>query len=186
MTLTLKDLERMQTTLQEAHLDYQLELVEGRISIMGPSDYISDEIGSRLIVFLGAWVMAHKLGRVTGAAAGFILPNPDADLRAPDVSFVKAEKLKRSQRSFVQLVPDLMVEIKSKTDRIKPIVEKIQSFLALGSQVGILIDPDKETVTIYRLTGEPVVLTSSDTLTIPELFPGWQLPIAELWPPVFE
>ena len=49
-----------------------------------------------------------------------------------------------------------------------------------------MIDPDKETVTIYRLTGEPVVLTSSDTLTIPELFPGWQLPIAELWPPVFE
>jgi len=186
MTLTLKDLERMQTTLQEAHLDYQLELVEGKISVMGPSDYISDEIGSRLITFLNNWVMPRQLGRVTGAAAGFILPNPDADLRAPDVSFVKAEKLKRSQRNFVPLVPDLTVEIKSKTDRIKPIVEKLRSFLELGSQVGILINPDRETVTIYRLTGEPVVLTSSDILTIPELFPGWELPVSELWPPVFE
>ncbi|OCQ97969.1 hypothetical protein BCD67_02240 [Oscillatoriales cyanobacterium USR001] len=186
MTFTLQDLERLQTKLQSEHLDYNLELVEGRISIMGPSDYISDEIGSRLITFLNNWVMPRKMGRVTGAAAGFILPNPDADLRAPDVSFVKAEKLKRSQRSFVQLVPDLMVEIKSKTDRIKPIVEKIQAFLELGTEVGILIDPDKETVSIYRLRNEPMVLTSSDTLMIPELFPGWELPISELWPPVFE
>ncbi|CBN58634.1 MULTISPECIES: Uma2 family endonuclease [Kamptonema] len=186
MTLTLKDLERMQTTLQESHQDYQLELVEGKISVMGPCDITSSEIGARLSYFLNVWVIPRKMGRVYDSSGGFILPNPDADLRAPDVSFVKAEKLKRSQRSFVQLVPDLMVEIKSKTDRIKLIVEKIESFLALGSQVGLLVDPDKETVTIYRLTGEPVVLTSSDTLTIPELFPGWELPISELWPPVFD
>ena len=52
--------------------------------------------------------------------------------------------------------------------------------------MGILINPDRETVTIYRLTEEPVVLTSNDILTIPELFPGWALRIYELWSPVFE
>lgn len=186
MNLTVKDLERLQTKLQEEHIDYQLELVDGSIIVMGPSDYTSDEIGTRLSTFLNIWVMPRKLGRVTGAAAGFRLPNENTDLRAPDVSFVSAERLKRSPRAFAELVPDLMVEIKSKTDRIKPIQEKIELFLKLGTEVGILIDPDKETVTIYRPTGQPIVLTNNDSLRIPELFPGWELPVSELWPPEFE
>jgi Uma2 family endonuclease len=52
--------------------------------------------------------------------------------------------------------------------------------------VGILIDPSQETVTIYRLESEAMVLTSSDILTILELLFGWELPISELWTPIFE
>ncbi|MFB2839676.1 Uma2 family endonuclease, partial [Floridanema evergladense] len=84
------------------------------------------------------------------------------------------------------MVPDLTVEIKSQSDRIPPLQDKIQLFLTLGSQIGILIDPDRLTLTIYRRNSEPEILTNSDILTIPELFPGWELPISELWPPVFE
>jgi Uma2 family endonuclease len=80
----------------------------------------------------------------------------------------------------------VVVEIKSQSDRIKPLKEKIQMFLSLGAVVGILIDPDKETVTVYRPTGEPTVLSNGDILTIPELFPGLEFPISELWPPVFD
>ncbi|HAG83125.1 MAG TPA: hypothetical protein DCL61_18665 [Cyanobacteria bacterium UBA12227] len=186
MNLTVKDLERLQTKLQEEHLDYQLELVDGNVIVMGPSDYVSEEIGARLITFLASYVIPRKLGRVTGSSAGFILPNESSDLRAPDVSFVSAERLKHSPSAFVKMVPDLMVEIKSKTDRIKPIEEKIKLFLKLGTEVGILIDPEKETVTLYRPTGQPTVLTNQDILTIPELFPGWELPVSDLWPPEFE
>jgi Uma2 family endonuclease len=180
MSLTVKDLEKVQAE----HPEWRLELIQGNIIAMGPCDYTSDEIGSRLIILLGIWVLPRKLGRLTGSSAGFILPN--SDLRAPDVSFVKAEKLKRSRRDFVELVPDLMVEIKSKTDRIKPIQEKIQSFLSLGTEVGILIDPDRLTLTVYRTAAEPEVLRDGDILTIPEFFPGWELPISDLWPPVFD
>ncbi|MEG4270627.1 MULTISPECIES: Uma2 family endonuclease [unclassified Microcoleus] len=180
MSLTVKDLEKVQAE----HPEWRLELIQGNIIAKGPCDYTSDEIGSRLIILLGIWVLPRKLGRLTGSSAGFILPN--SDLRAPDVSFVKAEKLKRSRRDFVELVPDLMVEIKSKTDRIKPINEKIQSFLSLGTEVGILIDPDRLTLTVYRTAAEPEVLRDGDILTIPEFFPGWELPISDLWPPVFD
>ena len=186
MNLTIKDLEKLQTKLQADHLDYQLELVDGRIIVMGPSDVTSSEVGARLITFLNIWVLPRKLGCVYDSSGGFILPNETTDLRAPDVSFVRAERIKHSPRSFAELIPDLVVEIKSKSDRIKPIKEKIQAFLALGSEVGILIDPDKETVTIYRRTGEPTALTNSDVITIPELFPGWELSVSELWPPEFE
>lgn len=118
MSLTIKDLEQ----LQSQNPDLQMELVEGNIIVMGPSDYESDEIGSCLLKFLNIWVMPRKLGRVTGSSAGFILPSLETDetvgdpekrnLRAPDVSFVRAERLKKTQRDFVQLVPDLMVEVK--------------------------------------------------------------------------
>ncbi|QKQ77331.1 Uma2 family endonuclease [Nostoc sp. TCL240-02] len=190
---TIPDLEQ----LQAEHPELQMELVDGNIIVMGPSDYESEEIGIEFARQLANWVRPQKLGRVTGSSAGFILPtletengkeadNEKRNLRAPDVSFVRADRLKTSKRDFVELVPDLMVEIKSKSDRIKPLVEKIQLFLQLGSTVGILIDPDKLTLTVYRLNQEPIVLQDNDKLTLPDLLPGWELIVSEIWPPVFE
>lgn len=180
MSLTVQDLEKFQS----GYPDYQMELVDEKIIVIGPSDAISSEISARLITFLNIWVIPRNLGRLLDSSGGFVLPN--TDLRAPDVSFVRAERLKRSPRTFAELLPDVMVEIKSKTDRIKPIQGKIQTFLQLGTQVGILIDPDKLTVTVYHLTGKTVVLGNGDTLTIPELLSGWELAVSDLWPPVFE
>ena len=182
--LTVGDLEQLQGILCEAHLDYQLELVDGKIIIRGPSDIVSSEIGAEFGRLLGNWVKPRKLGRVFESSGGFILPN--SDLRAPDVSFVTASRLKQSKRYFAELVPDLVVEIKSQSDRLKPLREKIQSFIELGAKVGILIDPDKRTVTIYTPTAEPVVLRDSDMISIPELLPGWEIAVTELWPIDFE
>jgi Uma2 family endonuclease len=111
---------------------------------------------------------------------------PNTDLRAPDVSFVAAERLKRTVRDFAELVPDLVVEIKSKIDRISKLEDKIKLFLELGAKVGILINPDKLTVSVYRPNVELKVLIGEDKLIIDELFPGWEVAISELWPPVFE
>lgn len=183
--LSIKDLEKLQFALSEQHLDYQMELVDGKIVVMGPSDVYASEVGVQLASFLWNWVYPRKLGRVFDSSGGFILPN--TDLTAPDVSFVSASRLKRSPRYFAQMVPDLAVEIKSQSDRIKPLEEKVLQFLALGTDIGMLIDPDKETVTIYYRDGRPtVVLGNGDIITIPELLPGWEMPVESLWPPVFE
>jgi len=182
--LTVADLEQLQGILCEAHLDYQLELVDGKIIIMGPSDIVSSEIGAELVRLLLNWVKPRKLGRVFESSGGFILPN--SNVTAPDVSFVTADRLKQSKRYFAELVPDLVVEIKSQSHRLKPLREKIQSFIELGAKVGILIDPDKRTVTIYTPTAEPVVLRDGDMISIPELLPGWEIAVTELWPIDFE
>jgi Uma2 family endonuclease len=181
--MTVKDLNQVQTAFTEAGLDYQIELEDGIISVRGPSDIVSSEISSRLIAFLFAWINPRRLGRVFDSAGGFIMP--DTNVKAPDVSFVRAARLRQSPRYFGELVPDLVVEIKSQSDRIKPIETKVLKFIELGATVGILIDPDEETVTIYRSTGEPTVLGNGDILTVAELFPGWELPVSELWPPIF-
>jgi len=181
--MTIKDLEQVQAALAEAGLDYQVELEDGSISIVGPSDIVSSEIAILFSRLLANWVYPRRLGRVFDSAGGFILP--DANLKAPDVSFVQAARLRQSPRYFGELVPDLVVEIKSQSDRIKTLEKKVKKFIELGAIVGILIDPDEETVTIYRSTGEPTVLENGNILTIPELFPGWELPVSELWPPIF-
>lgn len=183
LIMTIKDVEQVQTAFSEAGLDYDVELTNGRISIVGPSDIVSSEISSRLIAFLFAWVNPRRLGRVFDSAGGFILP--DSNLTAPDVSFVRAARLRQSPRYFGELVPDLVVEIKSQSDRIKPLVTKILNLIKLGAVMGILIDPDEETVTVYRHQGEPTILNNGDILTLPELFPGWELAVSELWPPIF-
>lgn len=182
--VTVKDLEILQSVANQAGLDYQFELESGKISVMGPSDIISSEIGIRLAASLYAWTNPRRLGRVFDSAGGFILP--DRNLKAPDVSFVKAARLRRSVRYFAEMVPDLAVEIKSQSDRIPPLQQKLKQYIEMGVQVGILIDPDEETVTIYRPTGDEIQLAGDDILTLPELFPGWEVSISELWPPVFD
>jgi Uma2 family endonuclease len=138
--MTVKDLNQVQTLFSEAGLDYKIELDDGIISVMGPSDIVSSEISSRLIAFLFVWVNPRRLGRVFDSAGGFIMPN--TNVKAPDVSFVRAARLRQSPRYFGELVPDLVVEIKSQSDRIKSRETKVLKFIELGAVVGILIDPD--------------------------------------------
>jgi Uma2 family endonuclease len=184
MGLTIEHLEKLQTTLEFSNDDYQVELQDGNLVVMGPLDIVSSEIGSELIRLLGNWVKPRKLGRVFDSSGGFILPN--TDLRAPDVSFVSAKRLKRPVRDFGNLVPDLVVEIKSKTDRIAILDQKIKMFLNVGAKVGILIDPDRLTVTVYDSNTASRVYSNQDVVTLPELLPDWELIVSDLWSPIFD
>jgi Uma2 family endonuclease len=134
--------------LQALYPDYQIELREGKIIIMSPSDSVSGEIAIRFSTLLSAWVYNHNLGRILDSSTGFRMPN--GDLLSSDVSFVSRERLKQNPRTYLPVVPQLIVEIKSSRDRIRELEEKIVLFLSQGVQVGILIDPDKHTVRIYR------------------------------------
>ncbi len=146
------------------------------------SDLISGEISVRLSTSLMNWVSAHQLGRVI-SNAGFQAPT--GEILTPYLCFFARERLKRAPRIYPELAPDLVVEIKSAFDRKAPLREQIQQFLDVGVQVGLIIDPDEQTVTIYRTEQEEVVLKDGDILTLPELLDAWQLPISQLWPPVF-
>ena len=77
-----------------------------------------------------------------------------------------------SPRAFAEMLPDLTLKVRSASDNIKPLAEKLQRFIELGSQLGILVDSKNLTLTVYRASEEPIVLTNEDTLTIPEFLPG--------------
>lgn len=179
--LTVKDLEY----LQDKHPDYQMELVGGEIIIMSPSGLESDEVAALIVAQLSNWVRPRRLGRVTASSAGFILPNLDQDVRAPDAAFIRAERLKKTTENYAEVVPDLIFEVKSKSDSLTKIRQKIQAFLAVGTQVGVLVDPRTRTMEVYRLNAENRVLQDGEILTIPEVLPGWELPLSEVWAPEF-
>lgn len=165
MSLAIADLEK----LQSEHPELQFELRDGEIIVMSPSDYASEEIGGTLLALLLNWVKPRCLGRVTGSSAGFRMPN--SDLVAPDVAFVSADKLRESPRTYAEIVPDLIVEIKSSTDSVKKLKTQIEKFLEVGVKIGVFIDPDQRTITIYRPDSEPVELKDGDRLTFPDLLP---------------
>ncbi|MCT7950348.1 Uma2 family endonuclease [Ancylothrix sp. C2] len=184
MSLTIKNVENLQKQLQNDRNDYQIELQQGEIKIMGPSDIVSSFVGAQFSRLLGNWVFPRRLGFIFDSSGGFILPN--TDLTAPDVSFVSRSRMPRTVRYFGQIVPDLVVEIKSQSDRISKLRKKIRMYLQQGATVGVLIDPDELTVSVYRLNEKPVIYRNDEILNIPELFPGWEIAITELWPPVFD
>lgn len=181
MSLTAKDLEHVQTKLGD---NYRVELVDGRITVMSPSGYESDEVAFRLGRRLADWVEPKRLGRVTGSSAGFTLP--DSNTRAPDVSFVRAERLRRAPRSVAELAPDLMVEVKSPSDSVEDLKQKIANFLQQGTQVGILVNPEDCTVQVFQPNAEAVTLRDGDGLALPDLLPSWSVAVSDLWSPVFE
>ncbi|MFB2835745.1 Uma2 family endonuclease [Floridanema evergladense] len=147
------------------------------------TDFTSSEIGTRFCALLFAWVEPRQLGRVLGSRTEFQLPN--GKVLTPRLAFVAATRLKRTPRMYPQLAPDMIVEIKSAFDVLPRLQENVQAAIALDVQVGLLIDPDEQTVTIYRPNNVIVTLTDRDVLTVPELLPGWELPISSLWSPVF-
>lgn len=180
--LTIEDLER----LQAQNPDYRMELVDGEIIVMSPSGIESDEVAAAIIAQLSNWVRPRRLGRVTASSGGFILPNATQDVRAPDAAFIQAERLRQTTDSYAKIVPNLIFEVKSKTDSLAKLRKKIADFLAIGTQVGVLVDPRTRTMEVYRLGVETTVLKDGEVLTVPELLPDWELPVTEVWAPEFD
>jgi Uma2 family endonuclease len=182
MSLTIQDLQHFQAQ----HPDHRLELVDGEIIVMSPSGLESDEVAAEIIRQLGNWIRPRRLGRVLASRAGYVLPNASEDVRAPDASFIRADRLKRTTSDFAQLVPDMMVEVASKSDRAETLRSKIRSFLELGTQVGILVDPRIQTLEIHQFEQEIITLHNGDVVTVPELLPGWEMAVASIWAPEFD
>ncbi|GAB4358672.1 MAG: Uma2 family endonuclease [Cyanophyceae cyanobacterium] len=184
MAMTIADLQSIQAHLADRGQACQVELRDGAVLVMGPSDLVSSEVGVILSSALRQWVAARKLGRVFDSSGGFILPN--SDLMAPDVAYVSRSRMPRSVRYFAEVVPNLVVEIKSQSDRVTKLREKLAMYLEQGAEIALLVDPDQELVEIHRPDGSIQVLGNGEVMQLPDLLPGWELAIAELWPPIFD
>ena len=124
----------------------------------------------------------HPLGILTGAETGFhIGHNPDT-VRAPDVAFVRADRLPRSTVSgFFRGAPDLAVEVLSPEDRAGEVLAKVQEWLDAGCRNVWVIDPRTRTVSVHRSRREILVLSAPDSLTGDDLLPEFSVPVAEIF-----
>ena len=158
------------------------ELVRGELFTMNPCGFRHGRIASRIGARFQVFVEENACGAVTGAETGFqIGHNPDT-VRAPDVGFVRAERLPEAEfEGFFQGAPDLAVEVLSPHDRVGAVNAKVQDWLQAGCGLVWVADPQNRTVSVFRSGGEIVLRGESDTLDGADVLPGLALPVAEIF-----
>ena len=157
---------------------------QGEIIVMPPTGGETGRRNFGLIVQFGIWVKQDGTGVGFDSSTGFKLPNGAE--RAPDASWVKKERweaLTPSQRKkFAPLCPDFVIELRSPSDRVKDLQNKMEEYMDNGARLGWLIDPDSRQVYIYRPSGEIEQLDNPTEVKGDEsVLPGFVLVMKEIW-----
>jgi Uma2 family endonuclease len=158
------------------------ELILGELFMMAPAGSEHGGIIGNLTILLGTFIKKHKLGKIFGAETGFFIHrNPDT-VRAPDVAFVRAERISaKLPKGFFEGVPDLAVEVLSPDDRPGYVQAKIRDWLDAGCLAVWIVDPTDETVTIYESWQDAVVLHRDGTLFDARVLPGFSVAVSEIF-----
>jgi Uma2 family endonuclease len=157
------------------------ELVEGRIVTMSPTKSLHGRLEIRLGRLLDEFVEEHNLGEVQGGEVGlYTHRNPDT-IRAADILFVSHERLAQATPGkFLDVAPELVVEILSPDDRWSTVKKKLREYLDVGVKVVLVIDPDERTVSAYRALSDAEEFGENDVLTLEDVLPGFSVPVTRL------
>jgi Uma2 family endonuclease len=136
----------------------------GCLVIQEPTGFYSGSQNSELSRQVGNWNVKHQRGVVSDSSTGFLLPN-DA-LRSPDVAWVSQERLAalspEQLEGFPPLVPDFVIELRSRSDQVPALLAKMEEYRSCGVRLGWLIDPLDNCVHIYREDGSTERLEGFD------------------------
>jgi Uma2 family endonuclease len=158
------------------------ELVRGELILMTPAGFEHGAIVVNITLPLGAFVKKHGLGTVTGAETGFQIARDPDTVRAPDVGFVRAERVPSPPpRGFFQGPPDLAVEVLSPDDRASEVLAEVNDWLAAGCLAVWVADPAKRTICVYPKDGQAVTLGTADEVSGGDILPGFRLPVGEIF-----
>jgi len=144
------------------------------------------ETGNRnfdLIVQLGIWTRQDGTGIGFDSSTGFTLPN--GATRSPDAAWIKLERWNaippEQQVKFAPICPDFVVELRSPSDNLQPLKDKLQEYIDNGTSLGLLIDRKNRKVYIYRPQKEVECLDNPSTLSGDPLLPGFVLDLSKIW-----
>src|SRR5262249_50725726 len=141
------------------------------------------EVETNLGSELRAWACSSGRGRASGGGVGlYIRRNPDT-VRAVDILFISKERdLRPRAKGYLEIAPELVVEILSPDDQMSRLKEKLRDYFSAGAQVVWVVDPTLRCVLVHRSLMEVTILDDRQILTDEELLPGFSVPIAELFP----
>lgn len=164
--------------------DLRIELTSaGDLIIMSPTGGKTGIRNFKLIVSFGVWSEKDGTGKGFDSSTVFSLPN--GAKRSPDLAWVRNERWNRlsekEQERFPPLCPDFVVELRSKSDSLRVLQEKMQEYIENGAQLGWLIDPFKKKVYVYRPQLAVEVFDKPLNISGEPLLRGFTLDTQSLW-----
>lgn len=164
--------------------EWRYDLIEGELHTMPPMP--GEEHGAITSDFsteLNLFVRDHGLGQCYAAETRFLIARDPDTAIGPDWAFITKERLpKKRNKGFSPLVPDIVLEVRSPSDKPAEVQKKINLWLSAGVQVVWEANPKREVLTVYRPGVSPVILTADSTLTCENILPGFALPLRRIWP----
>ncbi len=158
------------------------ELVEGRIVVLTPTGWLHGDYEWRFGHALGGFVAEHRLGRVLVGEVGIYTRRDPDTVRGADVVFISHERLAQlKSANFLDVAPELIVEILSPEDRWSEVKQKLREYFSIGVVMVWVADPSDKTVSVYRSLTDVRILGESDLLTGEEVLPGFSTSVAPLF-----
>ena len=164
--------------------ELRLELTStGELIVMTGTGGETGRRNAHLTYQLMAWTEKDATGVCFDSSTMFALPNNAQ--RSPDASWIRRERwdslTQRQRERFVPVCPDFVVELRSPSDRLPLLFNKMSEYIANGASLGWLIDPSTRRVYVYQPDEEVEVLENPESVAAEPLLPGFTLNVTELW-----
>ncbi len=159
------------------------ELIDGRIVPMSPTGGEHGRIELNIGAILREFVKGRSLGRVFVGEVGIFTQRDPDRVRAADVAYLSNERHERlaSKRGFLDVAPDLIVEILSPTDTASDLTQKLREYFAIGTRLVWVADPEARAILAYRSLTDVREFRESDRLPGDDVLPGFVTPVAALF-----
>jgi Uma2 family endonuclease len=171
--------------------DLRLELTkDGELIVMPPTGGESGRRNFNLGVEVGLWNRQANLGEAFDSSTGYDFTQIGGGKMSPDVSWIEKSRLVGVEIvGFISIVPDFVIELRSATDNLTPLQEKMQEYQRLGVRLGLLINPKNKQVEVYRSRQATVVLESPSSMVCDrslsidcgDVMPGFVLSMNRIW-----
>jgi Uma2 family endonuclease len=155
----------------------------GEILVMTPAGTKTSRMNSRITRLLDEWAEQDGRGIAVDSNGGFTLP--DGSVRAADAAWVARNRWDAlsdaDQARFAPICPDFIIELRSPSDNLADLIKKMEQWIANGVQLGWLIDPESQTVSIYRPNEQPETLTHPTSIQGHGIMAGFELVMDRIW-----
>jgi Uma2 family endonuclease len=177
---TVADLAALPTDLPSGPVNYELN--NGRLEIMSPTGRKHGKSQAKItghLMYLGE-LKGH--GEVMTEVGVILWRNPDRVV-GPDVAFFSNSRLptKDSPEGYIETIPDLVVEVRSKNDSHTEVEQKTKDYLQAGVQVVWVVDNNARTITVSGSNNTVTVLRENDVLRAEEIVPGFEVPVKDIF-----
>jgi Uma2 family endonuclease len=163
--------------------DLRLELTPNReLMVMPPTLPISGKRNGDLSGQVWYWNRQTDLGEAFDSSTGYDFTAVEGGMPSPDCSWIEKSRLEGiSLEKLFSIAPDFVIELRSSSDDLKPTQQKMIVYQRVGVRMGLLIDPKKKRVEIYRPEQEVEMLEAPTLIDCNEVMPGFVLDMSRIW-----